>query len=284
MTRAGPQPKLPTLLFVPGAFHGAWCWSNFVSYFQSSGISCRILEYRGIGNRTSIDSYLDQLHESICQEEDPVVVTHSMGAYVVARYAEKYPLGKVVLLAPMPTNGWPMTLLRFAFHSPKTTVRACLKADINLILEDETLVSNMFFSRIASGSLRHSLSKRLRSESTFALVYETNLRHVCRNTVRRNIAEAFVVGSEDDPLFSISSAEQLAKDLNGKFLRLKGFSHDMMLDSDWGLVAAEIYAFVTQDDYVAPIMLHGNQVNTPQRNLQHLARTLHPVEMDTQLA
>lgn len=284
MTRTGPQSKSPNLLFVSGAFHGSWCWSNFVSYFESSGVPCRVLDYKGIENRSSIDRYLSQLHAAIKEMEDPVVVAHSMGAYIVARYAERYTLRKVVFLAPMPPDGWILTLLRFAFHSPKTTIRACLKGNINLILDDQSLVSSMFFSGIAANSLRQSFCKHLQSESTLALVYETNLRHINQRTAGKNIQNALVIGSEDDPLFSLRSTEKLSKRLGGRFLRLKGFSHDMMLDSDWGLVAAEIYAFVTQDNYTAPIILHGNQANTPQRNIQHLARTLHPGVLDARLA
>jgi pimeloyl-ACP methyl ester carboxylesterase len=271
--------KSPTLLFVSGAFHGSWCWSNFISYFESSGIRCQALEYRDIDNKSSLDCYLSQLHEAISALDAPIVIAHSMGAYVVARYAEKYSLNKVILLAPMPFNGWMGSLLRFAVRWPRTSLKACMHWNVNLLLEDESLLSDMFFSRIAANSLRNSLIGRLQPESTSALIVESNLRHISIQRLRENMADSMIVGSEDDPLFRIQSTEQTARKIGARFLRLRGFSHDMMLDSDWGLVAAEIYSFVMNETYSAPGILHGNQANTPNRNLQHLARSLRPFEL-----
>ena len=39
------------LLFVPGAFHGAWCWDvHFLDYFAQHGYTAYAVNLRGHGN------------------------------------------------------------------------------------------------------------------------------------------------------------------------------------------------------------------------------------------
>lgn len=38
------------LLFIHGAWHGAWCWEKFLSYFAEHGYESHALSLRGHGN------------------------------------------------------------------------------------------------------------------------------------------------------------------------------------------------------------------------------------------
>jgi pimeloyl-ACP methyl ester carboxylesterase len=83
-TEAHPAP----LLFVHGAWHAAWCWSNFLDFFADNGYRCLALSIRGSGRspsskplRTcSLADYVDDV-ESVAASlpSQPVVIGHSLG-------------------------------------------------------------------------------------------------------------------------------------------------------------------------------------------------------------
>jgi pimeloyl-ACP methyl ester carboxylesterase len=90
------QPENKThdtpLLFVHGAWHGAWCWENFLPYFAQQGYEAHALSLRGHGGSqghdklrwTSIHDYVADVAQ-IAQtlSSPPVVIGPSMGGYVV---------------------------------------------------------------------------------------------------------------------------------------------------------------------------------------------------------
>ena len=39
----------PPLLFLHGAWHGAWCWENFLDFFTREGFVCHALDLEGHG-------------------------------------------------------------------------------------------------------------------------------------------------------------------------------------------------------------------------------------------
>src|ERR1700754_3534580 len=88
----------PPLLFVHGAWHGAWCWDeNFLDYFADNGYRSLAMNLRGHGKspapkpaqRRSIANYVDDV-ESVAQSlpQPPVVIGHSLGGFVVQKYLE----------------------------------------------------------------------------------------------------------------------------------------------------------------------------------------------------
>ena len=57
------------LLFLHGAFSGAWCWrENYLDYFASQGFECLALSLRGHGESKSHNP-LDQLSPKDYQED-----------------------------------------------------------------------------------------------------------------------------------------------------------------------------------------------------------------------
>src|SRR3954471_805401 len=85
----------PQLLFVHGAFVGAWCWDdNFLPYFARRGFAAHALSLRGHGgsagrhalSTTSIIDYESDVLQVIDHIGAPVVlIGHSLGAMVVQR-------------------------------------------------------------------------------------------------------------------------------------------------------------------------------------------------------
>lgn len=104
----------PLLLFVHGAFHGAWCFAFYLDYLERQGVAAAAVDLRGHGALASEglaptvgmrDMAADVVE--ICRAVGrPVVIAgHSLGAGVAGLVAGQYETRGTVLLAPTPPNG-----------------------------------------------------------------------------------------------------------------------------------------------------------------------------------
>lgn len=113
---AASQDGRPGLLFVPGAYHGAWCYAHYLDYFAAAGLACAALDMRGHGdlpqdagfpNVTIEDLGQDVVSALDALDAPAVVVGHSMGALPALLAASQRPVAGVVLLAPSPPGDLP---------------------------------------------------------------------------------------------------------------------------------------------------------------------------------
>ncbi|KAG0949093.1 hypothetical protein G6F31_013966 [Rhizopus arrhizus] len=114
-----PQDGRPGLLFVPGAYHGAWCFAHYLDYFAAAGLACAALDLRGHGalpqdaafaSTTIADLGQDVAHALDALEGPTVVVGHSMGALPALLAARQRPVAGGVLMAPSPPGDLPGAL------------------------------------------------------------------------------------------------------------------------------------------------------------------------------
>jgi pimeloyl-ACP methyl ester carboxylesterase len=105
------EPGAPTVLWVHGAFHGAWCYAHYLKFFASRGVACAALDLPGHGGLAQDADFLSidvrRLAECVgaaCEHiGGPVIVVgHSMGALPVLLCATQRPVAGVILLAPSP--------------------------------------------------------------------------------------------------------------------------------------------------------------------------------------
>ncbi len=131
-----PRRETP-LLFVHGAFAGAWCWAeHFLPWFAARGYDSYALSLRGHGGSAGhddlhsfgIQDYVKDL-ASIVEDFDvpPVLVGHSMGGFVCMRYLEQAEAAGLVLMASVPPTGLTAPALSVALWNP------ALWRDISLI-------------------------------------------------------------------------------------------------------------------------------------------------------
>ena len=127
----------PTLLFLHGSFHGAWCWTEyFFPYFTHLGYPVVALSWRGTGGTPAgqgvkkvkimehvadLDSLLGQLESviggtaaaenaSTAKRPPPVLIAHSFGSLAIMKYLEAYPercqnISGVAILCGVPPSG-----------------------------------------------------------------------------------------------------------------------------------------------------------------------------------
>src|SRR3712207_3600508 len=103
------------ILFVHGAWHGAWCWDkHFMPYFAEQGFNVHALSFRNHGKSESKGQlrwkrgadYVADLEQIVEQlGTPPVLIAQSLGGYVVQKYLEKHRVPAAVLLASVPAKG-----------------------------------------------------------------------------------------------------------------------------------------------------------------------------------
>ncbi len=118
----------PPLLFVHGAFGGAWQWSElFLPLFAARGKLACAVSLRGHGasggraalRRTTLADYRDDLARAVAElPEPPVVVAHSLGGLVAQLLLGRAPMRGLVLLASLPPEGMGMVGPRLALTKP----------------------------------------------------------------------------------------------------------------------------------------------------------------------
>ena len=114
-TGRGCADRRPPLLFVHGVFHGAWCWDeHFLDFFADHGWDSYALTLRGhragddirMLRTCRIRDYVEDVRSvADALPEEPVLIGHSMGAYIVGKVVEHRRARAVVLLTPMPGMG-----------------------------------------------------------------------------------------------------------------------------------------------------------------------------------
>lgn len=110
---ASPEsaPAAPPVVFVHGGAHGSWAWENYLGYFAATGRDCYAFSWfnhEGSAalpdDRFAARSLADTVEEleivTAHVGQAPVLMTHSMGAIVAQKYAERHPVVAQVHLAP----------------------------------------------------------------------------------------------------------------------------------------------------------------------------------------
>jgi pimeloyl-ACP methyl ester carboxylesterase len=120
--------QMTPLLFVHGAFAGAWCWEeNFLPYLAQHGHASYAVSLRGHGGSdgrealalASIDDFTtDMLLAAEQLPGRPVLIGHSMGAIIVQRGLARARPPAAVLMAPVPPQGLAGSALLLAARDP----------------------------------------------------------------------------------------------------------------------------------------------------------------------
>lgn len=225
----------PTIVFVHGAWHGAWCWDEWSAAARSSGYPTATLslpahDRPGSARRIwpTMRSYLRHVRTVVESIDGPVVVVgHSMGGYVAQRLLEEPPGNVVgtVLVASVPRRGVAGAVVRLLRRSPGATLRALLTLDLYQVCATEALARSAFFSPSTPAGVVAASQARLQNESY--LVFPSMMLRWTRPAPAG--FPVMVLAAEGDGVFSVRSQRRLAK-THGTTLQLVPGGHDVMLD------------------------------------------------------
>jgi len=240
------------ILFVHGAWHGAWCWDQgFLDYFAERGFASHALSLRGHGASEGHESLRWHSVEDYVQDvariagglpSPPILVGHSMGGFVVQKYLETRQAPAAVLLAPVPPGGVFSTLMRLTARHPLIILRINATFSLRPLVETPALVREAFFSKTMNEEKVQCYFERMQDESYRAFLDMLMLDLRKPERVRTPL---MVMGGAVDTIFNPQQVGDTAASYGVKARMFPDMAHDMMLEDGWQQVADEMIEWIS---------------------------------------
>ena len=246
----------PPLLFVHGAFCGAWCWDeHFLPWFAQRGFDAHAVSLSGHGGspgREQLDSFsvadyvadVRRVVETL--PRPPVLIGHSMGGFVVQKYLEQFSTPAAVLMCSVPPQGLMGSAVSLMFSKPS------MLSDLNTIMAGgqtsyESLRDALFAQDIDLEDLMRFY--KLAQPESHRAIWDMMLFSLPRiNAVLSHIEAGrnhlLVLGAEFDHLVPVTAAEMTARTYEVESVIYPGMGHGLMLEKDWEKVAGGILAWL----------------------------------------
>lgn len=236
------------LLFVHGAFHGAWCWDDhFLDYFADRGYHALALNLRGHGgspsaapiNACSVLDYVDDVATVAGRlPVAPVVIGHSMGGFVVQKYLALHHAPGAVLVASAPPTGIAPATVRVAWRHRREAMRTRSFSRPLDFFAAPGVSRATFYHSATPEEIVTACTSRLSAESARVLYRDLLYRHLARP--KRVTTPVLVLGAELDGFFTPREVAATARAYCTEPVMFAGMGHNMMLERGWEAVAAHI--------------------------------------------
>jgi pimeloyl-ACP methyl ester carboxylesterase len=249
--RIPPAPRPVPLLFVHGAWHGAWCWDrHFLDYFAGHGFAAHALSLSGHGSSagrerlrwTRIRDYVaDVAAVASGLPQLPVVIGHSMGGFVVQKYLEHHVPPAAVLLASLPPGGAFRTMLRLMRRAPWPVLQANATLSLYPLVATPALARAGLFSAGLAAEELAAYWRQLQDESYMAF-----LDMLCLDLPKpaQSRTKMLVLGAELDSIIDWAEIDATARAYGTQAEQLPGVAHDVMLEPGWQQAADRILAWL----------------------------------------
>jgi pimeloyl-ACP methyl ester carboxylesterase len=245
--------RAPPLLFVHGAWHGAWCWAeHFMPYFAEAGYSCQALSLRGHGGSagrerlrwTRLRDYVADVAEvAALLPTAPVLIGHAMGGAVVQRYLERHPAAGAALLASVPPFGALPATVRIARREPLAFLESNFALSLYPFVRTPERARALLFSPQLSPSELRAYQARMQDESYLA---QLEMIAMGLRPPRPRRTPMLVLGGADDALIGPSDVRLTARRYGVEPVLFAQTAHDMMLEPRWREVADRVLAWLDE--------------------------------------
>lgn len=236
------------LLFVHGAWHGAWCWKGFMDYFSERGFPCWALDLPGHGERSSesglwkksMMDYVDEVDRAAQEIGNPVIIAHSMGGFVAMKYLERAKPPAAVLVAPMSFRNLPrLTFLKMAVQYPMMLVK--FSTLMPLVVDSEKMYRHLFLFNAPESVSREGFKKASR-ESSLALMGGG----IPTVWLKPKLATSptLVLASGHDYFFPERAERRTARAYRADFKLYPDMGHNLMVEQGWEKVAGDIFEWL----------------------------------------
>ena len=244
----------PPLVFLHGAFAGAWVWAEHVlPWFAARGYDAYALSFRGHGASDGAEDlhdlgtadYVEDVRSILSLfEAPPVLIGHSMGGYIAQRVVEDFEVPAYVLMASVPPTGLMGPAMTMAMLQPWLLGRL-----FEIQWGDGTMVGRKtlreaFFWKDMPEALVLSYLARVQNESRRATLelYWPAMPDLAR-LLR---VPALVLGARQDRLIAAPHVYQTAALLGTSPRLFPDMGHAMMLEPGWEDVAEHIHGFLNK--------------------------------------
>jgi non-heme chloroperoxidase len=243
----GVVPHETPLLFIHGAFAGAWMWAdNFLPWFARQGYASHALSLRGHGRSEggeqldlfSIADYVVDVEAAVAWMEErgwpaPVLIGHSMGGFVIQKYLERNRAPAAALLCAVPPQG--LLLSQFNLFAKKPD----LLFDLNRVLEGGsislTAVREALFAQPVDDALLEYFQRKMQLESQRA-IWDMSVFNLPMLPAELR-PPLIVIGAQKDLLIPAFLVEATARTYSQKAHIFPGMGHAVTHERDWQKVA-----------------------------------------------
>lgn len=239
----------PPILMIHGAFCGGWCFEGFRQPFDDAGWMVAAPDLPGHAaadaspavTGLSLSDYTAAVVRAVdACPAPPVLLGHSLGGLVVQLVAAKRPVAGLVLLAPSPAWGQPMTS---AFDLSAGFAMAAMRGPywMQAIEPDYAIVRSTTLNRLGEDAA-HAAFRRMKAESGRAL-YEI-LSWWADPTLAASVTApvtpipALVISGSADQVHPPATVAHTAARLGVKPLVVPGLGHWTMGEPQSGAVIA----------------------------------------------
>ena len=234
------------LLFVHGAFTGAWCWDeHFLSFFAEAGYAAHALSLSGHGrsrgrehlDSLSIADYVDDVLEVVAGlPAPPVLIGHSMGGFVVQKVLEQRKFPAAVLMCSVPPQGLMAAAFGMMFSHPG------LMSDLNRLMSGgevvlDTLREALFAQPVAVDDLTRFY--RWSQPESHRAIWDMSLFNLPHPS-KIDASRLLILGAELDHLIPASLVEMTARTYGLPATLFPAVGHGLMLERDWKKPARHI--------------------------------------------
>lgn len=253
-----PRPGMPPLLFIHGAYAGAWCWQeHYLPFFAAAGFDAHALSLSGHGGSRrrdhldsySIEDYVNDVAATVAGlPAPPVLIGHSMGGFVVQKYLERHAAPAAVLMCSVPPQGLAISAVNMLFGKPGLLV------DLNRLMSGggvalDSLREALFAQPVAVDDLTRYY--RLSQAESHRAIWDMtlfNLPHTARalRNLPHGSADLLIAGAEHDLIIAASLVEMTARSYGTQATIYPGMGHGLMLEADWHKPAQDIADWLVQ--------------------------------------
>ena len=248
------QPRPTPLLFVHGAYGGAWLWDeHFLPYFAERGWVAHALSLRGHAGSDGAEAVqFARLRDYVADVEQvaaslpapPVLIGHSLGGMVVQHCLHRSPVPAAVLMASSPPHGMIGSLFGMTLTNPQLMYELGFAHHLGPRLGDGRAIERALFSGGMPEALVRSYMRRFQAESGLVIL-DLLFLDLPPSTPMLDVP-VLVLGAENDSFVYRGGLDATADTYRTKVEVFPGMAHAMMLDLGWEKVAARIHGWLEE--------------------------------------
>jgi pimeloyl-ACP methyl ester carboxylesterase len=254
--RPDGAPVGAPVLFVHGAFGGAWMWRElFLPLFARRGRTAVAVSLRGHGasegrrelRDVRLTDYLDDLRRALALfSQPPVVIGHSLGGLLAQMLIGREEMRGLVLAASLPPEGMLLLSPRLAVTDPFIWIESFLGTVANRRLPVAAAMLQLLFSEGLPRDLALRYASMMTPEAPHALA-DAHLPQAVLSAALYRLPTLVVAGDIDRIVWRASTL-RTALYHGAAHRTVEGLGHLMMLDLGAERVARLILDWLDDND------------------------------------